>query len=50
LIWDAGQIMEDLIPISRREGGVFVGDAGCWMSDSKDLFPPIKGGLRGVLD
>ena len=25
-------------------------DAGYWILDGKDLSPPIKGGLRGVLD
>jgi hypothetical protein len=30
---DAGQIMEDLIPMSRRDGGVLIGDIGCWIFD-----------------
>jgi hypothetical protein len=25
-MWDAGQIVEDLIPISRQDGGVLIGD------------------------
>jgi hypothetical protein len=25
---DAGQIMDDLIPMSQQDGGVFIGDAG----------------------
>ena len=31
---DAGQIMDDLIPISRQDGGDFIGDTGYEMRDS----------------
>jgi hypothetical protein len=28
-VWDAGQIVEDLIPNSRQDGGVLTGDMRC---------------------
>jgi len=33
-IRDAGRILDDLIPISRREGGVLIGDAECGSKSS----------------
>jgi len=40
---DAGQIMDDLIPISRQDGGVGIGNTGCKISDNRDLCPPYQG-------
>ena len=33
-ILDDGQIMDDLIPTSRLEGDVLVGNTRCWMLDA----------------
>jgi hypothetical protein len=32
---DAGQIRDDLIPISRQDGGVGIGNAGYWILDTE---------------
>jgi hypothetical protein len=33
LILDAGQVLDDLIPISRQDGGIRIGNAGQIMDD-----------------
>ena len=42
---DTGQIVDDWAPMGRLEGDVLY--RGCWMLAGRDLFPPIKGGLKG---
>jgi hypothetical protein len=32
-IRDTGQIMDDLIPVCRQDGGVLIGDVGFWILD-----------------
>jgi hypothetical protein len=42
-IWmlDASQIRDDLIPISRQDGGIRIGNAGYWMIQ---ICSPLKSG------